>query len=926
MRSNLNRLKFYYLMTAAVLLVYSSVKVYSQEPGLKAGLLKITALSDSLNRINPPEKLYLQFDKPYYAPGDTVWFKAWLFNAAAFTPSGKSGILYVDIANDSNKVVKQYKLPVVSGLSWGNIWLDEREFSPGFYTIRAYTNWMRNFGGDGFFYKSFSVSSGNENSLLVTTHFNNAIVDGKNMLGAKLLLTDLNKMPFSVKPMQLEVIDGSKHLYKQKLMTGVDGSLDLNFNIPSKSPGLEIIAETVLKENKVVIPVTINRPENADVQFLPEGGNLVAGLPARIGFKAVGEDGRGLDISGVIMGNDQKQITDFKSVHNGMGAFYLNVLPAENYTAKVTLAGGIIKTFPLPAVKNSGTVFRVNNRPEKDSLEVFLYATDDIVQKNSGYFLIGRARGIVCYAADVGFKKGNLIKGKIAKKLFPLGILHFTLLASDGQPLNERLIFVDHHNNLNVQLNPDKPGYEQGDSVALNIKVTDGGGTPVRGSFSMSVTDDALVKQDTLNRENMVTHLQLTSELKGYVEEPGYYLSAQTNERMQALDNLLLTQGWIGYDWSKVFNPPGIIYQPEYELTVSGHVSSVFNKPLKGTDVVLFSRSPMILMDTITDKMGRFAFKRFPRVDTPIFLVKAVNKNGKSFNVGIVIDQTTVPEFIKPVAPPVSPWYVNSDTTLLNYTKNNASIKQQEIFVQGTHRLKEVRITGKKIVKESQNLNGPGNADVVLDEKDLEKAGKKSFLTLLEENVKGFSDQFPVTKPHWYYAHSKQVMVLVDGVFLADVFQPLDFYTYKNYLEEHNAEDAKGVEVMESPTFEAQYARRLDSLGDIDAYVFVEITTRGGHGPLIDNTPGMYLDKPMPISYAKQFYKPKYTVKDTAGHLPDRRSTIDWEPNIITGINGMAKVVFYTADKPSTYTITIEGGDMNGNIGSKTFKITVGRK
>ena len=901
------------------------MRVYSQEPGVRR-LLKITTLSDSLNQANQPEKLYLQFDKPYYSVGDTIWFKAWLFSAADFTASGKSGILYVDISNDSDKVVKQYKLPVASGLSWGNIRLDEKEFGPGFYTIRAYTNWMRNFGGDGFFYKSFSVSSGNENSLLVTTRFSNSVADGKNMFGAKLLLTDLNKMPFAVKQMELQVMDGSKHLYKQKLMTGVDGMLDLNFNLPQKSPNLAIIAETVQKDKRIVIPVALNRPEDADIQFLPEGGNLVAGLPARIGFKALGEDGRGLDVSGVIIGSDQKQIMEFKSAHNGMGAFYLNVLPGENYTAKVTLAGGTVKTFPLPAVKNSGSVFRVNNRVENDSLEVFMYATDDIVQKNSSYFLVGRARGIVCYAAAVSFKKGNLIKGKIAKKLFPSGIVHLTLMAADGQPLNERLVFIDHHNNLDIQFNTNKPGYEQRDSVAVNIKVTDSGGIPVRGSFSMSVTDDALVKQDTLNGDDMITRLQLTSELKGYVEMPGYYLSARTNERWQALDNLLLTQGWIGYDWGKVFTPPAIVYQPEYELKVSGHVSSAFNKPLKGTDVVLFSRSPMILMDTVTDNMGRFVFQHFPRVDTPIFLVKAVNKKGKSFNVGIEMDQTTAPDFIRAAGPRVSPWYVNSDTTLLNYTKNNAAINQQANFVPGTHQLKEVKITAKKIVKESQNLNGAGNADVVLDEKDLEKAGKKSFLTLLEENVKGFAELFPIKTPHWYYAHNKKVFVSVDGVFLADAFQPLDFYTYKNYLEEHNAEDAKGIEVMESPTFEAQYVLRLDPFADMDAFVFVEITTRGGHGPLIDNTPGMDLDKPTPISYAKQFYKPKYTVKNAAGHLPDLRSTIDWEPNIITGINGLAKTFFYTADKPSTYTITIEGSDMNGNMGSKTFRIKAGGK
>jgi hypothetical protein len=105
---------------------------------------------------------------------------------------------------------------------------------------------------------------------------------------------------------------------------------------------------------------------------------------------------------------------------------------------------------------------------------------------------------------------------------------------------------------------------------------------------------------------------------------------------------------------------------------------------------------------------------------------------------------------------------------------------------------------------------------------------------------------------------------------------------------------------------------------------FIEITTRGGHGPVIDNTPGMYLYKPLPLSWPKQFYKPKYSVNDITNQLLDLRSTIDWEPDITTDANGKATIWFYTAGKPATYTLTIEGTDMNGNLGYKKGKINIG--
>jgi hypothetical protein len=871
---------------------------------------------------NPVEIAYLQFDKPYYAVNDTLWFKAYLFNAAFLTPSAKSGILYVDIANDSNKVVRQYRFPVSSGLSWGNISLSETDFIPGTYVLRVYTNWMRNWGNEGFFHKRFYIGSANENNLLVTTKFSTSAVNGTPSVSGKLLFSSMDKIPYAVEPLTLQVMDGSKHLYKQKLQTGVDGVLDVNFPIPQKSPNLTIIAENAQKDRKAVIPVVLNRPENTDVQFLPEGGSLVAGLPAHIAFKAIGEDGKGTNISGVVTDHNQQKVAEIKSLHNGVGDFDMNVREGEIYTAKVTLPGGKIKEYPLPAVKSTGMVLKIKNKLESDSIEVFVTATNNIIQSGGSYFLIGKARGIVCYAAIFSFRDGNYIKKKIAKNLIPSGITHFTIMTPGYQPLNERLVYIDHHDNLNIQLITDKPDYHSRDSIALKIKVTDNTGKPVAGNFSLAVTDDMQVKTDSLN-ENLVSRMLLTSDLKGFIEEPGYYFSSIDKDKWAELDNLLLTQGWVGYDWQQVLTPPAITYQPEHEFMVKGRVINVFNKPVKGTDILLFSKSPAILMDTATDKDGRFLFHRFPRVDTPLFVLKAVNKNGKSFNVRITVDEVQPPDFIRPAGPLTEPWYVNSDSTLLNYAKRSAAAKQQLNFPAGGHILKEVKITAKKVVKGSQNLNGPGNADIVLDERDLEKAGKKTWFDLFNDKIPGFREGKYGHNFLSFFIKFKYAIFVVDGIVLSGEYIE-DYNGLRRYLQSHSAEDIKGIEVLYSGTFNSKYELRFGNYdGMYLQFAFIEITTRSGHGPIIDNTPGMYLCKPLPLSWPKQFYKPKYAVQDTAKHLPDLRSTIDWEPNVITNANGEAKVWFYTADKPSTYTITIEGTDMNGGLGYQTEKIVV---
>src|ERR1700743_1520559 len=118
------------------------------------------------------EKLYIQTDKPFYSANDTLWFKAYLLNAAFMPSTQKSGILYVEIANDQNAVVKRFMVTLYSGLGWGDVALSDKEFPVGNYCLRAYTNWMRNFDEHYIFEKQFYISSPGEKDLLFTSKIN----------------------------------------------------------------------------------------------------------------------------------------------------------------------------------------------------------------------------------------------------------------------------------------------------------------------------------------------------------------------------------------------------------------------------------------------------------------------------------------------------------------------------------------------------------------------------------------------------------------------------------------------------------------------------------------------------------------------------------------------------------------------------------
>jgi len=94
------------------------------------------------------------------------------------------------------------------------------------------------------------------------------------------------------------------------------------------------------------------------------------------------------------------------------------------------------------------------------------------------------------------------------------------------------------------------------------------------------------------------------------------------------------------------------------------------------------------------------------------------------------------------------------------------------------------------------------------------------------------------------------------------------------------------------------------------------------HGPFVKKAMGTYLYKPLAFTLPKKFYTPKYKPESKAD-MTDIRSTVYWDPNIITDKDGKASISFYTADIPGTYSVIIEGSDMAGNLGSERTVIAV---
>lgn len=906
--------------------LYCSTASAQDKPDSSVGVGQIINLITASTDSFPPEKPYIQTDKPSYNTGDTLWFKSYLFNAAYLTASAKSRLLYIEIAREDNQVVKRIMVPLYDGLGRGDIALSEKEFPSGEYTLRAYTNWMRNFDESRVFQRQFFINDLSGQTWLINSRFSIPPEGSRQTAGVSLHFSQTDGQRVIARNLQLALTEGSRVWYKNKFQTDLEGALNFSFQIPEKAdPRKLTITVKDLKEGStgadLIVPVILNRKEHTDLQFMPEGGNLVAGIKNRIAFKAISEDGNGCDISGTIFNSSRQAVAAFKSTHLGMGSFYLLPLAGETYTAVIRLNGDQTKSYPLPGVKSSGIVLQVINPLSDDSVEVNIISTPDLQNKRN-YYLVGQARGIGCLASTVILDQ-KTETFRFSKNIFPTGIARFTLLNAFMQPLSERVIFIDHHDQLHADIAYNKQ-YGTRDSVTMDISVSDRTGAPVQGSFSLAVTDDAQVNIDTVRSSSLLSTLLLTTDLKGWVEDPGYYFQpVMTGEIWENLDNLLLTQGWISYSRDSYFKPGPIQYNGEQSFSVSGKVTNIFNKPVAKSSVVLYAQKPVSLMVATTGKSGEFRFDNLYPIDKADYLIQARNKNGKSFNIGVEVNEFKPPVF-KPLNRRIIPWYVNIDTGSLDAIHEQVAINNEIDKLLGKHVLKEVVIAGKKAVQQSKNLNGAGGSDFTLNQADLEKEGKNTLGQILAEKVKGF--RLGGKLLNVYVINTALVHLIIDGVNV-DFFRPpglsdKDYYNeYLNYL---TAEDIKGIEVMVSSRYAMTYFQKfVDPLKNPFDHVFIEITTYSGNGAFLKKTPGVYLYKP-PVAYSipAQFYSPKYPVKARDKFI-DARSTIYWQPDIITGKDGKARVSFYTADKPGTYTLIMEGTDMNGNIESTRRKIIV---
>ena len=889
--------------------------------------------------VNPQEKVYLHLDKPYYALGDTIWFKAYATTGSRHQLSALSGALYVDLITEKDSIVKSLKLPLAAGMSMGDFTLDD-DLTAGNYRIRAYTQWMRNAGEDYFFDRTFAVGTPVSDEVLVKSAYQYKVVDGKSVLTALLNYRDEQGRALSNQVVEYDIMIDKQRAYSKSAKTDTGGNISIV--IPSdKQPDLRgayirTRLETTGTSNagvgikkKVIKDFPINAElSQTDVQFFPESGNLVNGILSRVAFKATGIDGKGVAVKGRVVDNANKEITEIETLHAGMGSFLLQPQAGTTYAAVLTFADGSEKTFSLPKAIDDAYVLSVY-QPNKDSILVRVSTTPGLLKAANGLPInlnfIAQTGGETVIASPVKITR-QLTSFWLQKSAFPSGIVQFTLFDQAGQPLNERLVFVKTKDQMQLKLSSSKNTYKSKEKVEVELESRDRNDKPTAGNFSVTVVDEGKVPIDAENEHTIFSNLLLTADLKGYVEQPNYYFSEDKEEVDKALDNLMLTQGYRRFVWKELAADPNTAYltnplfaKESLGTDISGVVKTLTGKVVPNAKLMLISTKIGVFESATADANGRFKFEGLVLTDSIKFAVQArTEKNGTK--VEVVLD--SVPKLLLGKNKNIADVNTNILAIMKSYLENS---KKLDDFYEKTgqlnrvQRLKEVNISARKATPLKYAAQGQfqipeGHADQTYIITKPELCANLGICLqgqlggVIFKEYKCSDDETIQNYPT--YRNVRMLTVLdgrlvrgcdeLQGIYDANVLDPTDIVK---------------IEIIKT---NAAFAAEIGPDGPIPTiYIY---TNRGL--PKKSFNPSIANLSPKGFNKAREFYSPRYD-KQGSDNIFDYRSTIYWNANLKTYSTGKTSFSFFNADGPGNYKVIVEGINAEGELGRKVIKYVV---
>lgn len=750
---------------------------------------------------------------------------------------------------------------------------------------------------------------------------------------AYILADDLPTM--SSTNLYVDLLDNSGKAVQHKTMPILASTADSYFTLPDTSENKYTIrayttwmlnfdtafiynkAITVI-DSKKVVNTTEEKPD-VSLRFFAEGGNMLAGQYNYIAFKATQSNGLPYDIKAVIKDGKGQLVDSVESVHDGMGLLKFTPAAGETYMAEWKDNKGDYRRTPLPLAQLSGILLHA------EQLNGDLYY---LINKPSNTDNVQTLRVLATmnqkpvYSASIQTNNLKSFHEKFSTKTFPTGVLQLTVFDKNNQPLAERVVFINNNNySFKTNLNVTESSTKKRGKNKIDIEVSDTLGS----NLSLAVYDASLEQQQT--GRNIYTDLLLQGDLKGYVYNAEWYFDASSANAPEYLDLVMQTNGWRRYNWDRIIanQMPVITYPRDSYLNVYGKASDDKQQPVSNQVVSLLVQTQdsakQWYMPT-TGKDGIFTQAGLIFYDTATVFYKATDAKtnmaigiSKDFNgLSSVKLPTTVPSYLTAVKKDEAP-------TVNTYTQTFIT----EIQNKNPGFEKNSKILGEVIVKTNSRQNWKNDPMVKMDEKyttgsfrggatantfdllhDENSADRQDIYNYLNGKVPGLTVQnsntgktLQVRNPNGFSGGFVEPMIYVnenlqDNSYLQSI--PIEQIAYVKYFD--NSYGRVSAEQQKIPTIAIYLKKEKD---------FV-LSAKQQPGSLSR----IYIAGYSPL---KEFYSPDYSVQSDKNTRADLRTTLLWQPYILTNKqNKKATISFYNNDISTKLKIVLEGINEEGKL------------
>ena len=799
-------------------------------------------------------------------------------------------------------------------------------------------------------------------------HFDNTSYYVGDTIWFKAYVTLAEKQTFSLisRPLYVELVDQTGHIADKQIIKLTQGEGNGQFILPHSmlSGYYEVRAYTrwmlafnepqyfsrtfpiyqLSNSDKLERSITTyelsssmeNRPseteEKLNVRFFPEGGQLVEGVTSQVAFKAESKNGGNIELSGTIYTKEGTEITSFETLHDGMGHF--EYTPSDQPAiAKVSFQGKKYE-FTLPqALPNGYVLSTVSNA---GALLVRVSCNAATPQDTLAVFISHQGRPSIHQL--ISCRADAPQEFILPTRKLPAGVLQVSLINRAGNTLCERFVFANPRAPLQISTEGLKEVYAPYAPIRCELQVKNAKGEPVSGELSVSIRDG--VRSDYLEYDNNIfTDLLLTSDLKGYIHQPGYYFASPSPRKQTELDVLLMVHGWRKYDMSQAIStaPFTPLQLPEAQLVLNGQVkSTILKNKLKdiALSVIVKKDDQFITGGTVTDENGRFTIpvEDFEGTTEAVIQTRKVGKE-RNKDASILIDRNFSPapraygyKELHPEWKDLGYWQQKAESFDSLYMD---SIRKVEgLYVLDEVEIKSKRRQGSNMATKISEKSIDAYYDVRRSVDVLRDNGK--IVTTIPELMEKLSPQFywdRTNDKHTY--RQKPICYIMDNHILSETETQMMLTEVDGLASIIISKGTGGIDddiIQNTKMSEVTDSTGVD-ISKLDRYSVFYLIPLPRRDVLNKSQSAVLGTRQTVIQgYTRplEYYSPAYPTKELYMDKVDKRRTLYWNPSVQADENGKAVIECYNNQYSTPLIIQAETLGKDGQIGSMRYS-TIGK-